>query len=395
MSTETFHRRPLPGDLIAFASSEGRAIFREALAQGGMEGYFPLAEQFHTQSDPAFCGLGTLVLVLNALAIDPERVWKGPWRWYSEELLDCCLPPERVAREGITMSQFACLARCNGASVTTYRADRTTLEEFRSWIDASSRAPDEPHLVASYSRRALGQTGTGHYSPIAGYHAGRDLALVLDVARFKYPPHWVPVPALWGALGPPDPVTGAPRGYMLVRRGGAMRSAYCRVQADVGSWRAVAEELRAALPGLLEGRAPESIEDVVEVLFQNLSPAMASLLAARPAGPDGAADAARTAALLGDLRATEIGAAVRCVLEGNAWEAGSATGRFMERHEHPSELATMLLLAVSSEVGERLPEPLRARLLALGDPAALPATVREELAFVRQQMSALHELCCR
>lgn len=51
----TFYRRPLPPDLIAFSSPEGRALFREALADGGMEAFFPLSEHFHTQSDPAFC----------------------------------------------------------------------------------------------------------------------------------------------------------------------------------------------------------------------------------------------------------------------------------------------------------------------------------------------------
>lgn len=45
-------------------------------------------------SEPAYCGLGTLAMVLNALAIDPQRIWKGPWRWFSEELLDCCSPLE-------------------------------------------------------------------------------------------------------------------------------------------------------------------------------------------------------------------------------------------------------------------------------------------------------------
>ena len=53
----SFYRRPLPDSLIAFASPQGRQLFREALAAGGMEGWFALAEQFHTQADPAFCGL--------------------------------------------------------------------------------------------------------------------------------------------------------------------------------------------------------------------------------------------------------------------------------------------------------------------------------------------------
>jgi glutathione gamma-glutamylcysteinyltransferase len=82
---QTLYRRPLPGEAIAFSSREGRQVFAEALRQG-LTGYFPLAEQFHTQSDPSFSGLGSLVVTLNALAIDPERLRKGPWRWFAEDL---------------------------------------------------------------------------------------------------------------------------------------------------------------------------------------------------------------------------------------------------------------------------------------------------------------------
>src|SRR5215218_410817 len=109
----SFYRRPLPDPLIPFASSEGRAIFSEALAAGTMDGYFDLAEQFHTQSEPAFCGLGSLVVALNALAIDPGRLWKGPWRWFAEDLLDCCVPLAEVRARGLDIDELACLARCN------------------------------------------------------------------------------------------------------------------------------------------------------------------------------------------------------------------------------------------------------------------------------------------
>ncbi len=47
-------------------SSPGKALFRVALTAGTMEGYFSIAEQFHTQSDPA--GLGTL-----PAAVGPEN----------------------------------------------------------------------------------------------------------------------------------------------------------------------------------------------------------------------------------------------------------------------------------------------------------------------------------
>ena len=52
-------------------------IFAEALAEGTMEGFFKLISYYQTQSEPAYCGLATLAVVLNALAIDPGRKWKG------------------------------------------------------------------------------------------------------------------------------------------------------------------------------------------------------------------------------------------------------------------------------------------------------------------------------
>jgi glutathione gamma-glutamylcysteinyltransferase len=121
---QSLYRRPLPPQLVAFAAPEGRAWFDAARAEGGMEAFFPLIEQFHTQADPAFCGLGTLVVALNALGVDPGRLWKGPWRWFSEELLDCCTPLERVRAQGVTLDELACLARCNGRCFVGPRARR-------------------------------------------------------------------------------------------------------------------------------------------------------------------------------------------------------------------------------------------------------------------------------
>ena len=41
---ETLYRRTLPAEAIAFSSPAGRQLFAEALAAGGLDGYFPLAE---------------------------------------------------------------------------------------------------------------------------------------------------------------------------------------------------------------------------------------------------------------------------------------------------------------------------------------------------------------
>ncbi len=49
----------------------GKRIFRESLELGHMECYFGLAAQFRTQDEPAYCGLSTLVMVLNSLEVRP------------------------------------------------------------------------------------------------------------------------------------------------------------------------------------------------------------------------------------------------------------------------------------------------------------------------------------
>jgi hypothetical protein len=86
---KTFHRRKLPDSLIALSSPKGRQLFKEALETNTMESYFPLSEQFITQSEPSYCSLSSLAMVLNALNHDPKRTWKGVWRWVTEETLQC------------------------------------------------------------------------------------------------------------------------------------------------------------------------------------------------------------------------------------------------------------------------------------------------------------------
>ncbi|HEU4618185.1 MAG TPA: phytochelatin synthase family protein [Gammaproteobacteria bacterium] len=220
LDASSMYMRALPEALPALSSPAGKRLFAEALADGGMAGYFRLAQQFHTQADPAYCGLGSLVCALNALGIDPARSWKGPWRWFTEEMLDCCKPLDDVKHSGLTLEEVACLARCAGADVSVHTAAPAAQQAFREHLRGSAFAEDGPVLLVNYSRRALEQTGDGHFSPIAGYHAGEDRALVLDTARFKYPPHWVPVERLFGAMQAADPATGAARGWLLLRAPG-------------------------------------------------------------------------------------------------------------------------------------------------------------------------------
>jgi glutathione gamma-glutamylcysteinyltransferase len=101
-------------------------------------------------------------------------------------MLDCCAPLSIVQTRGITFTEFACLARCNGLVVSSkrYQAFKKYHAEFIQDIK-SVCASDDHHVVIAFDRVSLNQTGTGHYSPIGAYHPGKNLVLVLDVARFK------------------------------------------------------------------------------------------------------------------------------------------------------------------------------------------------------------------
>jgi len=200
----------------------------------GLKSFYSLIEQHSTQSEPAYCGPSTLVIVLNALAVDPRRKWKGPWRWYDERMLNCCIDLEEVKTTGITLSTFICLARCQGLSVQGQYASECTIDRFRDAIRQScmedidetneNDGADIRHkfLVVSYNRSVLSQTGAGHFSPVAAYDPQSDSVLILDTARFKYGAHWVSVPLLFESMQKIDPETNKSRGFALLSTNNSM-----------------------------------------------------------------------------------------------------------------------------------------------------------------------------
>lgn len=270
MAVAGLYRRLLPcPPAVDFSSFEGKDLFHEALQNGTMEGFFKLISYFQTQSEPAYCGLASLSMVLNALAIDPGRKWKGPWRWFDESMLDCCEPLEKVKVDGITFGKVVCLANCAGAKVEALRTNHSSLDEFRRFVKRCASSED-CHVIASYHRAPLKQTGTGHFSPIGGYHAGKDMALILDVARFKYPPHWVPLPLLWEAMSTIDETTQQHRGFMLISKRCEGSSLLYTLSCKHESWESISKYLMEQVPELLKEEGSDSINQVLSTIFESL-----------------------------------------------------------------------------------------------------------------------------
>ena len=258
--SQTFYRKPLPRHLPALSSPAGRQLFGEALAAGGLKSYFALAETYETQSEPSFCGITTLSMSLNALGVDPRRRWKGVWRWYTDAMLESHVPLETFERDGMSFDEFAGVARWNGAEARPVRAGDSTVDAFREAVNSACVGEDgsdgelvDGVLVASYNRGVLGQTGEGHFSPIAGLAPTSDMVLVMDTARFKYPPHWVPTSLLWRAMADINPWNNKSRGFVSLKTS-EMRKDEC--PAKVLAWAP-----DHAAPQLPQVRAPVDMAD--------------------------------------------------------------------------------------------------------------------------------------
>ena len=425
-TSKSFYRRPIPPQCVPFASVEGKQLFKEALAAGGMEGYFSLAEQFTTQNEPAYCGPGTLAMVLNALNIDPGRLWKGPWRWYSEELLDCCKPLDSIKTTGLTLSEFVCLAQCNGSHAEVYLAQHGTCEQFRGHVKdvcSTMRTPglDEAHMVVSFSRRVLGQTGDGHFSPIAGYHAERDMVLVLDVARFKYPPYWVSLPLLWESLLPLDSATNISRGYCLLSKSQTLPPVVFRIvsqgcddcdfeglkgfventlplllkepggsekvsgdhQPSAGRWEAFCERWIDALP------------ECFERIGQSASTFGTSMAAEHSAYVGKVLDQLRSSQLYSQMQQTKAAQRLQAMPASNEKEkelevyakeveVSPSQGSVQFWVERPLA-ATLLLYVLPDQTLEQLDPSVQEMLQGLRNPAMLPTETSRELFQLRNQ----------
>ena len=119
---------------------------------------------------------------------------------------------------GMTLDQLGGLLALHSLQVEVRHAGDSTLEEFRA--SAGKYLAQKDHFViVNYLRMAIGQERGGHISPLAGYDAKTDRFLILDVARYKYPPVWVSAFELFDAMNTPDADNkNKTRGFVLIRK---------------------------------------------------------------------------------------------------------------------------------------------------------------------------------
>lgn len=212
--------QPLPPQLVPLDSDEGRAIFAEARAS---RAFFPLVSRFTTQRSTSYCGVASSLMVLNALdlAAPEAREW-APFRAFTDENVfnaeaRRAVTPASVEHGGLTLEQLSHLLRSNGAEVTPVHAEAGSLDAFRREAAADLAAPGR-YVLVDFLRTELGQDFGAHWSPLAAYSEKTDRFLVLDVARFRYPPSWARAEDLWRAMATRDLDSGHSRGYLRVAK---------------------------------------------------------------------------------------------------------------------------------------------------------------------------------
>jgi hypothetical protein len=210
---------PLPDNLTGFSTHDGEVFFAESDAH---EAYFPLASNFLTQKTQAYCGVASIVMILNALGLPAPPVPEyAPYRTFTQDNLltqqtDAILPREVLARQGMTLDQIGGILGTQPVKAEVHHASESSVDEFRQLASAYLGEPGHFVLV-NYLRKALGEQIGGHISPLAAYDAKADRFLILDVARYKYPPVWVKTADMFAAMNTPDAVNGnKTRGFILV-----------------------------------------------------------------------------------------------------------------------------------------------------------------------------------
>lgn len=212
---------PLPPALVDVQSDAGEALF---LGSDAREAYFPLASNFLTQKNQAFCGVASIVMVLNALQIPaPSTPEFDPYHTFTQDNVldvrtDAVLPRDVLMKQGMTLDELGGLLSLHPVTAQVRHAADSSLDTFRAEAVEHLGSADR-FVVVNYLRKTIGQERGGHISPLAAYDKESDRFLILDVARYKYPPVWVTAADLFAAMNTPDADNGnRTRGYVLVSR---------------------------------------------------------------------------------------------------------------------------------------------------------------------------------
>lgn len=204
---------------IYLNEASGQTLIRESMYK---QDFWGLVGTLETQNTQTLCSVASSVSVMNALPGDKpfDAVYYPYPRFTQNNFFTSSVSEvasmQHVLAQGMTLRQLVGAIRSHGMRATEHYAANVDLAELRSRFKSQLQAGGD-YIIVNYDRNSVGQDGAGHFSPVAAYHESTDRVLIMDVARYKYRPAWVPLHALLEGMKKEDASVDKSRGWVEVR----------------------------------------------------------------------------------------------------------------------------------------------------------------------------------
>lgn len=208
-----------PGEYLSMKSPAGMERLQNSKHKAD---YWVLSAHFATQVTQTLCSVATAATILNSLdvkrPIDPVY---DPYPYFTQtnffnDAVNKIRTRDVTLTEGMTLQMSAKTMRIHGADAEAFHAEDVTLDEFRKATIENLKTPGN-YVVVNYQRLNIGQPRGAHFSPIGAYHEASDTFLIMDVARYKFPPVWVRAEDLFAAMNTQDTEVPKSRGYIIIK----------------------------------------------------------------------------------------------------------------------------------------------------------------------------------
>src|SRR5271165_7572038 len=147
----------LPDNLVDLRSPQGEAYLLETHA---LEAYFPISVAFETQKTQSYCGVASMVSVLNAIgAPAPTSPEYQPYTTFTQdnvlnEKTDAIRPRDAILHRGMTLDQLGGMLSLYPVTVEVHHAETGGVDTFRK-LASESLASKNRFVIVNFLRKAL------------------------------------------------------------------------------------------------------------------------------------------------------------------------------------------------------------------------------------------------
>lgn len=211
------HRDLMTNPALDLANKEGE----ERLINSKYSSDYWALNSYYLTQEAQSCGLGSAVMVLNALNIfrpGVEEYFNRPLFTPTKFLqaINHIITQEEIKAGCMNLKVLADALRTFSLQAIVIHADSITTEDLRIILKENLNDP-QAFIIANYHRPSIGHKGKGNFAPIGAYDEASDSVLLLDPLRDQQGPFWVQVEDIFKSMNEVD-ASGETRGLILVKR---------------------------------------------------------------------------------------------------------------------------------------------------------------------------------